>query len=152
MQINDSTQLSVPDIMKYHRNRYPWFFVDAVSLENGTDHVSGKKCFSYNEFFTKAVSDTSVPNFIIGEALEQTFLMTFMKNNPGLLTNTVSSECFYKKSVHIGDVLEIKAELLSFRRGIAKGKAFGFVGNEQVCEAAFVITVPEIMNNFTPKN
>lgn len=141
--------LEVEEIKKYHKNRYPWFFVDEISIvEKGV--AEGTKVFSCNEFFSKSGCVT-IPNFIVGEALEQTALITFMEKNSGMLTNTVSSDMEYFQEVSCGDILFLRAELKNFCRGIAKVYTMARIDNKVVCKGVFVIAVPDVMNAFLPK-
>ena len=144
--------LSVSDIMEYHKNRYPWFFVDRISfVSDGI--VEGIKLFSANEFYAKGSSKGSfVPSFIVGEALEQTALMTFMEKKSEMLTNTISSDMEYFRELVYGDVLCIRAELQYFRRGVAKVFVSGSVDGDIIGKGIFVIAVPEVMNMFLPKS
>ena len=52
-----------------------------------------------------------------------------------------------------GDRFEIETELISWNRGIAKGKGYGKTDGEIACEADMLITIPEILerNNLDPK-
>lgn len=150
-------KLNVPEIMKFHKNRYPWFFVDRVMIK-ASGMVVGYKNFTCNEWFVLSINNCIkfglckpvIPEFIIGEVLEQTFLMTFMTENPILATTTVSSEMSYERQIFLGERMEIRAELASFRRGMAKGIALGFIDEECVCRGSFMVAVPEIMKKFIP--
>lgn len=142
--------LNVPEIMKFHKNRYPWFFVDTISFAAERGVVCGYKSFSCNEHFRHYCSEKIVPAFIVGEVLEQTFLMTFMTENPNVITNTVSSDMSYERQIILGEKLEIHAELESFRRGMARGTASGFIDKELVCKGRFLVALPEIMKKFVP--
>ena len=51
-----------------------------------------------------------------------------------------------------GDVLKINAKLLSFKRGIAKGIAEGFVDGNLACKAEFTVCLPDVLSNLKPKN
>jgi 3-hydroxyacyl-[acyl-carrier-protein] dehydratase len=51
-----------------------------------------------------------------------------------------------------GDQMIIHAKLVSFRRGIAKGSAESFVDGQPACRADFVVSLPDILNNFKPLN
>ena len=57
----------------------------------------------------------------------------------------------FRRKIIPGETLEIKAVLESFKRGLAKGYAEGYVDKEFACSAEFVITVPDIFNKFIPK-
>ena len=50
-----------------------------------------------------------------------------------------------------GDKLVLKTKVISWKRGICDGIAYGYVKNNLVCEAEMKITVPEILEKFLPK-
>ena len=56
-----------------------------------------------------------------------------------------------KKEVVPGDRLDISSEVISWKRGIAIGKAICTVDNIEVSSANMKITIPEILNSFLPK-
>jgi 3-hydroxyacyl-[acyl-carrier-protein] dehydratase len=145
----------VPDIMKYQQNRYPLLFVDEISEVVPGKFAKGKKAFSYNEWFFPAHFDgnPNVPGFVQIESLVQVFLMTFLTldGNAGLQTSFVSLDAVkFKRKILPGDILSIHAELVSFKRGIAKGSAVSNVNGEAAISATFTIAIPEIMAKFRP--
>jgi 3-hydroxyacyl-[acyl-carrier-protein] dehydratase len=143
-------------IQKCQRNRYPMLFVDEISQVIPLKSASGKKCFSFNEWFFPAhyEDDPNVPGFIQVECLVQTFIMTFLcvdeyqgKKTSFVKMNNVS----YRRKIIPGNVLEIKATLDRFKRGIATGSAVSFVNGEPACSAEFVVAIPDVLNSFKPK-
>ena len=125
------SNLSVNEIKKYHKNRYPWFFMDKVSSVIPGKFAEGIKLFSINEtFFNSELSKNGIiPSFIVGEALEQMFLMTFLslEQYKNLITNTFQTKIKFFKPVHSGEIMKIKSELKSFQRGIASGISTGYL-------------------------
>lgn len=145
--------LSNFEINIYQKNRFPWLFIDFISEIKPGVSAKGYKNFSFNESFLSTKSLLiNVPSFIIGEALEQMFLMSFMTlcDCKGRKTNTISSNVKYLNEVQMGKTLHIQANLTSFSRGIAKGKSIGIVNNKIIAEAEFKVVIPDIMNNFIP--
>lgn len=143
-------------IKKCQRNRYPLLFVDKVTDVIPGVSAHGIKNFSYNEWFFPAHfdDDPNVPGFIQIECLVQTFIMTFLckEEYKGKKTSFVSiKEVKFKKKIIPGDRLEIEAVLDSFKRGIAKGRAESFVDGEPACSAEFVVAIPDVLNEFSPK-
>jgi 3-hydroxyacyl-[acyl-carrier-protein] dehydratase len=143
-------------IQECQRNRYPLLFVDHITEAIPGERAHGIKCFSYNEWFFPAHFDDEpiVPGFIQVECLVQTFIMTFLciEKYRGMKTNFVSIEKVrFKRKIVPGERLDIKANLDSFKRGIAKGYAKSFVNGEAACSAEFVITIPEVFNSFIPQ-
>lgn len=147
--------LDIHEINQYQQNRYPCLFVDFIEEINPGVSATGYKAFSINEWFSQAFKTQKVvPGYIVCEACEQVFLMTFLSlpENKGKKTSTISFNASFSMDVHIGDRLEIKATLESFRRGLAKGKSLGYVNGILACEAEFMVNIPDQMSMFTPKS
>jgi 3-hydroxyacyl-[acyl-carrier-protein] dehydratase len=147
--------LGVPEIMKYQQNRYPLLFVDEISEVVPGKFARGKKAFSYNEWFFPAHFDgnPNVPGFVQIESLVQVFLMTFLTldGNAGLQTSFVNLDAVkFKRKILPGDILNIYAELESFKRGVAKGSAESNVNGESAVSATFTIAIPDILAKFRP--
>jgi len=143
-------------IQQYQQNRYPLLFIDYVREIIPGKSADGFKNFSYNEWFFPAhyEDEPNVPGFIQIESLTQLFLMTFLTlpGNKGKKTAFVSIEnAKFKKKIIPGDRLDIKAELKSYTRGIAKGESIGYVNGELACSVDLVIAIPDVLDQFMPK-
>lgn len=143
------------EIQKYQQNRYPCFFLDKITEVIPGKHAKGYKNFSYNEWFFPAhfADEPNVPGFIQIETLTQCFLMTFL-TLPGLRGKktgfvSINNAMFHKKIIP-GDRLDLKADLLSYKRGLAKGSVAGNIDGELACEITLVVCVPDILNQFKP--
>ena len=143
-------------IRSSQQNRYPLLFIDKIIEIKPGKYVKAIKNFTYNEWFfpTHYDDDPNAPGFVLVECLVQSFLISFLtlEKYHGLRTNflDVKSASFRRKIVP-GDVLTIDSELISFKRGVAKGKSIGFVEGELACSAEFVVCIPKIMENYRPK-
>ena len=149
--------LDIPGIKACQQNRHPLLFIDKIVDTIPGEEANSIKCFSYNEWFFPAhfEDDPSVPGFILVESMVQTFIMTFLtlEEHKGKKTNFISiNNVKFKKMVIPGDVLKINAKLLSFKRGIAKGIAEGFVDGNLACKAEFTVCLPDVLSNLKPKN
>ena len=147
--------LNVVEIQKYQQNRHPILFIDYVDEIIVGKTAKGYKHFTYNEWFFPShfPDDPNVPGFIQVEALTQMFLMTFLSydENKGKKTSFISiKDARFKKKVVPGKTLSIIAELDSFRRGVAKGRAKGLVDNELACSIELQVAIPDILNEFIP--
>ena len=143
-------------IQQYQQNRYPCFFVDRISEVIPGKSAIGYKNFSFNEWFFPAhfADEPNVPGFIQLETLTQVFLMTFLTlpGNEGKKTSFVSvNNAQFKRKIVPGDRLDISAELISFRRGLAKGKVFGYVGDELACSVELLVAIPDVMKKYIPE-
>lgn len=149
-------EFDINGIKACQRNRHPLLFVDRVFDVIPGEKASGLKCFTYNEWFFPAHFDDepNVPGFIQVESLVQTFIMSFLSKDElrGKKTNFLSIDNVkFKRKIVPGDTLIVHATLKSFRRGIATGSAVSFVGDAPACSADFVVAVPDILDQFKPR-
>ena len=159
-ETTDTSQVMSFDTMGIQacqRNRYPLLFVDQIVEAVPGKSARGVKCFTYNEWFFPAHFDDepNVPGFILVECLVQTFIMSFLciDEYKGKKTNFVSIDNVkFKRKVVPGDRLEVEATLDHFKRGIAKGHAESYIDQELVCQADFVVTIPDVLDGFRPKS
>ena len=95
-----------------------------------------------------------MPGMLPLEALSHVFILNFLTlpGNKGLCTNILAADNlrFYQR-VLPGERLDIETELTSWKRGIGKGPARGYVDGKLVCEAEFKICIPAVMEKYTPK-
>jgi 3-hydroxyacyl-[acyl-carrier-protein] dehydratase len=143
------------EILASQRNRYPLLFVDRILEAVPGKSAVGLKNFTYNEWFFPAHydDDPNVPGFILVEAMVQTFIMTFlsMDEHKGSKTNFLGlDKVKFRRKIIPGDTLMISAQLDSFKRGLAKGRAEGTVDGEFACSAHFEVSVPSVMDKFFP--
>jgi 3-hydroxyacyl-[acyl-carrier-protein] dehydratase len=149
------TELDIIDIIKHQRNRYPVLLIDkVVDLKPGKSAV-GIKNFTYNEWFFPGHFDDepNVPGFVQVEALVQAFILTFLSlpEYSGMKTNFTNIDNIkFKRKIVPGDTLRSIANLKSFKRGLAKGDAKGYVGEELAVTADFTVIVPDVFNKFFP--
>lgn len=144
------------EIQQYQQNRYPCFFIDFIKEAIPGKSALGYKNFTFNEWFFPAhfADEPNVPGFIQIETLTQVFLMTFLTipGNEGKKTGFISIDnAKFKRKIIPGDRLEIKAELKSYRHGLAKGTSVGYVDGRIACQADLVIAIPDVLINFLPK-
>ena len=148
--------LNIKDILNYQQNRYPLLFIDKILNVVPGESAVGLKNFTYNEWYFPAhfEGDPNVPGFIQIEALVQTFIMTFLslEKYHGMKTSFVSANNIkIKRKLLPGDTLYIKSTLKSFKRGIATGYSESFVEDSPACRADFIISIPEILDQYKPK-
>lgn len=143
-------------IQEYQMNRYPCFFLDCVEEAEPGKYAKGYKNWSYNEWFFPChfCDEPNVPGFIQIETLTQMFLMTFLTypENKGKKTSFIQvNNAKFKMKIVPGMKMEIVAELKSFRRGLAIGSSIGYVNGEVACSVELVVAIPDVMNQFKPK-
>lgn len=148
--------LDSTEITQYQQNRYPVLLIDRICEASPGVEAKGIKSFTYNEWFFPGHfhDEPNVPGFVQMECLVQVFIMTFLTlpEYKGMKTNFVSiNNTQFRRKIIPGDVLTIKAKLDSCKRGIAKGSASGFVGDQHACSADFIVSIPDVLNQFKPK-
>ena len=151
-----SKEYDINYIRSSQQNRYPLLFLDKIIEIKPGKYVKAIKNFTYNEWFFPAHFDDepNVPGFIQLEVLVQTFIMTFLsiKKYRNMKTNFLdANNTKFRRKIIPGDKLEIKAVLDDFKRGLARGYAEGYVDGEFACSSEFIITIPDILNKYTPK-
>ena len=157
MKIKDHTkEYDINYIRSSQQNRYPLLFIDKIIEIKPGKYVKAIKNFTYNEWFFPAHFDDepNVPGFIQLEVLVQTFIMTFLsiKKYRNMKTNFLdANNTKFRRKIIPGEKLEINAVLDDFKRGLAKGYAEGYIDGEFACSSEFIITIPDILNKFTPK-
>lgn len=155
MEYEKLTHIDAAAMQEYQQNRPPWMFVDEILEVLPGKNAKGYKDFTLHEWFFPAhfPDDPNVPGLIQTEAMEQVFLMTFLTlpAYKGKKTGCIDVRSRYMKKIIPGNRLNIEAELTSFKRGIAKGTARGYVGGELACTAEFVLTIPEVIEEFRVK-
>ena len=147
--------LTHQELLSFQPNRYPFLMIDRV-----TELVPGKYCIGYknltnNEwYFPKHFEGhPNMPGALQLEAMAQmlTVAITSQDGLTGKVTHALQHTVKFKKEVLPGDRLDINACLLSWKRGIAKGRAICTVDGVEVSSADMLITIPEIFTSFLPK-
>ena len=152
----NSLSFDINGIKECQRNRHPLLFLDRITEVVPGKFAKGLKNFSYNEWFFPAhfQDDPNVPGFIQVECLTQTFIMTFLSLNKykGKKTNFLKIKDFhFKKKIIPGDTLHTEAQLISFKRGIARGEVKGFSNGEIACFGELLVSLPDTLSEYKPK-
>lgn len=153
---NRQLEFDINGIKACQQNRHPILFIDRVTECVPGKKATGIKNFSYNEWFFPShyEDEPSVPGFIMVEAMVQSFIMTFLSIDEykGSKTNFLNIEnASFRRKVIPGECLIIKCELLSLRRGIARGTARAYVQKEFTCSADFTVSIRSVTDNIFKK-
>lgn len=145
--MSHAESLGVDFLLEKQRNRHPLLFLDRVDRVVPGSTVEATKAFSYNEWFFPAhfEDEPLVPGFVLLEAMAQTFILTFLsqeEHSGGKTSLTEVSNAKFKRKVVPGDVLSLKANLDTFRFGLAIGTVEARVSEEFACSAAFKVILP----------
>ena len=147
--------LSAEELKKYQPNRYPFLMIDRVVSVSPGNFAKGYKNLTNNEwYFPKHFPDgPNMPGALQLEALAQmlTVAITTLPGQKGMVTHALSHTVRFRKEVLPGKTLILETEVISWKRGICKGKGIGYVDNEVACEADMLITIPDILEKFLPK-
>lgn len=148
--------LGIPFLQQMQQNRFPVLFIDKVLQIEPGSHATALKAFTYNEWYFQGhfEDEPVVPGFILLECLTQAFLMTFLSvgDNAGKKTAYISiDQANFSRKVVPGDVLTMRAELQSFKFGVAVGSCTGLVGEQEACRLALKVGIPETINQLLPK-
>ena len=142
-------------LQKYQPNRYPFLMIDFVEEVLPGKYAKGFKNLTYNEWYfpNHFPDNANMPGALQLEALAQmlTVAITTLPSLQGKVTHALSHTVRFKKEIKPGDKLEIFTEVISWKRGICKGKGIGSTNGEIACEAEMLITIPDILENYLPK-
>lgn len=138
----------------YQPNRYPFLMIDRVTEVLPGKYAKGFKNLSLNEWYFPIhfPGSPNMPGALQLEALAQmlTVAITTLPGLEGKVTHASSHTVTFKHEVKPGDRLEIETEVLSWNRGICKGRGRGLVDGVVACEATMLIVVPDILDMYRP--
>jgi len=117
--------------------------------------AKGYKNLTLNEWYFPIhfPDGPNMPGALQLEALAQmlTVALTTLPGNKGKVTHALKHTVRFKKEVLPGDKFIIETEVISWKRGIAKGKGIAYTNGEIACEAEMMITIPDILEKYLPK-
>lgn len=148
-------ELTYKEIDRYLLLKNPFCFVDHVTELEPEKYAYGYRNVTANDWFFKVhyPNDPCMPGNLISEALGQllSFTALILRENEGkaaLLVSTDNFRLFQK--VRPGDRLDMKAEVISFRRGLLKGHCEAFVKDKRAAQADITLII-EGTNAIVPK-
>lgn len=147
--------LNAMELQKYQPNRYPFLMIDYVSEVVPGKSAKGYKNLTNNEwYFPHHFPDgPNMPGALQLEALAQmlTVAITTLPGLEGKVTHALSHTVRFRKEVLPGEQFVIETKVLSWKRGICKGKGIAYTNGEIACEADMTITIPDILKEYLPK-
>jgi len=153
---NEGFSLNSVELQQYQPNRYPFLMIDIVELVIPGKFAKGYKNLTLNEWYFPQhfPGHPNMPGALQLEALAQmlTVAVTTQDGLKGSVTHALSHTVRFRKEVVPGDKFEIEAEILSWSRGICRGRGVGRTNGELACEAEMTITIPEILEKFLPRS
>lgn len=147
--------LNAEELKRFQPNRYPFLMIDYVTDVEPGVHAKGYKNLSNNEWYFPVhfPGGPNMPGALQLEAMAQmlTVALTTQEGLEGKVTHALEHKVRFRKEVLPGEQLVIEANIISWRRGICKGKAIGYTNGEVACEAEMLITIPDILDQYIPK-
>jgi 3-hydroxyacyl-[acyl-carrier-protein] dehydratase len=147
--------LNCVELQAYQPNRYPFLMIDHVDEVCPGRYARGYKLLTLNEWYFPVhfPGAPNMPGALQLEALAQmlTVAITTLPGNKGKVTHALSHTVRYRKEVLPGKTFVIHTEVISWKRGICKGRGIGYTDHEIACEADMLITIPEILGQYLPK-
>ncbi|MBF8983779.1 3-hydroxyacyl-ACP dehydratase FabZ [Lutibacter sp. B2] len=136
------------EIQKIIPHRYPFLLVDKITEMEPGKRAVGIKNVTINEPFFQGhfPGNPIMPGVLIVEALAQVGAVSVlsMEENKGkLAVFTGIDNAKFRKQVVPGDTLRMEVEMESMRRGMGKGEAVAYVGDEVACKATIKFAVIE---------
>jgi 3-hydroxyacyl-[acyl-carrier-protein] dehydratase len=147
--------LNAEELKRFQPNRYPFLMIDYVTDVEPGVHAKGYKNLSNNEWYFPVhfPGGPNMPGALQLEAMAQmlTVALTTQEGLEGKVTHALEHKVRFRKEVLPGEQLVIEANIISWRRGICKGRAIGYTNGEVACEADMLITIPDILDQYIPK-
>ena len=146
--------LNCLELQAYQPNRYPFLMIDHVDEVLPGKYARGYKNLTMNEWYFPVhfPDGPNMPGALQLEALAQmlTVAVTTLPGLRGKVTHALQHTVRFRKEVLPGKKFEIDAQVISWNRGICKGRGIATVDGEVACEADMLITIPEILEQFLP--
>ncbi len=146
--------LNGQQLQEFQPNRYPFLMIDYVEAVLPGRYAHGYKNLSLNEWYFPMhfPGHPNMPGVLQLEAMAQmlTVAITTLPGLKGKVTHALQHTIRFRKEVLPGHRLDIKTEVISWKRGICKGNGVGLVNGEIACEADMLITIPDILEQFLP--
>jgi 3-hydroxyacyl-[acyl-carrier-protein] dehydratase len=147
--------LNSVELQEFQPNRYPFLMIDVVEEVVPGKSARGYKNLTLNEWYFPHhfPGAPNMPGALQLEALAQmlTVAITTLPGLKGKVTHALQHTVRFRKEVLPGDKFIIETSVLSWSRGIAKGKGIGITNGEIACEAQMLITIPDILEQYLPK-
>jgi len=143
------------ELQEYQPNRYPFLMIDHVSEVVPGVYAKGHKNLTMNEWYFPVhfPNGPNMPGALQLEALAQmlTVAITTLPGLKGKITHALEHKVRFRREILPGEVLELDCKVISWSRGICKGRGVATVKGELACEAEMMIAIPEILETYLPR-
>ena len=147
--------LNYEELLAYQPNRYPFLMIDKVESVLPGKYAKGHKNLTNNEWYFPIhfPGGANMPGALQLEALAQmlTVAITTLPDLKGKVTHALQHTVRFKREIVPSERLDLETTVISWSRGVCKGKGIARVGDEIACQADMMITIPEILESYLPK-
>jgi len=145
-------RLDLNGILEYQQNRYPYLLIDIAEEVIPGKSARGYKNLTTDDWWVEVhfPGDPNMPGAMQMEAMVQlgALMVTTLPVNKGKVVYLSSANLKLIKKVVPGDRLNIETKLLSWKRGVGKCSAAGYVKGGNVCNLDFNIVMPHILAEY----
>lgn len=144
-----SLHLEKEDILNHIKNRPPLFMLDFADVVPGISSISSKYLKEDEWYFVcHFPGDPKMPGVLQLETLFQTSALA-IKTLPGNREKTSNiariKDVVYNDSILPGMTIDVKTQIQSYKRGVAKVNGRIEVEGKIMCSAEYVLSIPEDM-------
>ncbi len=147
--------LDAEELQKYQPNRYPFLMIDRVTEVVPGKYARGYKNCTNNEWYFPHhfPGHPNMPGVLQTEAMSQMLTVAIMtcEGMEGKVAHGYKANATFHEEVLPGDRLDIDAQVISFKRGLCKGRVTCSVDGKLVAELDNTIIIPEVFYQFRPK-
>ena len=144
--------LDIHGIHEYQQNRDPYLLIEFAEEIIPGKSARGYKDLTFDDwwFDVHFPDDPNMPGALQMEAMVQlgALMVTTLPGNKGEVVYLTSAKLKLIKKVLPGDRLNIETKLISWKRGMGKCVASGYVNKKQVCGLDFNIVMPHILEKY----
>lgn len=135
-------------IMHYLPHRPPFLLIDKLTSSSGIDWAEGVKYLSAGDFFFDGhfPGRPQMPKSLLLEVIAQAGaagVLSAPEYQGKYILFASIDKCRFGRAAVPGDVLEIRTELISMKRGMGKIKASCCVGEEELAEGLFTFALSD---------
>ena len=147
-------KLNKQEILGIQKNRDPFLMIDEILEVIPGKSIIAKKYLNIDVWFFKVhwPGNPNMPGVLQLESMTQACAMilqtkTEYKNKTIYVSNI--DKAVFKNKVTPEDNLEIRAKIISFKRGVAKCEAETFFKSKLASKAQINIIIPDLLKQFT---
>ena len=138
--------LNIDQIIEYLEITPPFLMIDYIKEIIPGKSAHGVKILSKDDWFFKChlQREMVMPGTLQVEAMLQTLVLTIytMEGHKGKYSYISNINTKLLSKISHGNPFFIYADLLSYKRGIAKGVAVGKINDVKVCQGEFILVSP----------